>query len=283
MLQAVEAYWKANELFQKLDDEKYAAKVITSQAKAVYASSWIETNPAKKRDLLNKWWNLNSNALDSFEKIGDQLAIAATCNDMMEGSAVPVGSDQVHALHFRVHLELAMGILSTYQQKGPQSMDVRQTLVYLQQAIPHMQQHLQYMSMDPTRADMVKEGMQALNMLAQFAEALNKAQEQLMEQQQQEQAAQQDMLMQAQQVLQDRESMLKMQEIQKDYEVEMAKQNSLNQMRAQKTAVQMDIRRAQTAENLALSRERQAAEIELKQRELEAKIALEQRQRSQPE
>lgn len=200
-------------------------------------------------------------------------------NDMMEGSSVPVGSDQLHTVHFQVHLQLAMGILGSYQQNGAQNMNVQQTLVYLQQAIPHMEQHLQYLSQDPTRGDFIKQGMEALNMLAQFAQMLNKAQEQLAEQQQQEQAAQQQMLMEAQQVMQDRETMLKAEEIQKKYEVEMAKQNSLNQMRAQKTRDQMDIRRAQTAENLNLSREKQAAEIEMKQRELEAKIALEQRRR----
>ena len=86
MLQAVEAYRNTSKFFQKINDERYSAKVITSQAKAVYASSWIETDPAKKRDLLNEWWNLNSNALELFEKIGDKLAIATTCNDMMEGS-----------------------------------------------------------------------------------------------------------------------------------------------------------------------------------------------------
>ena len=86
MLQAVEADRRASELFQKLDDEKYAAKVFASQAKAVYASSWIETDPAKKRDLLNEWWDLNSNSLKLFEKIGDQLAIVTICNDLMEGS-----------------------------------------------------------------------------------------------------------------------------------------------------------------------------------------------------
>lgn len=200
-------------------------------------------------------------------------------NDMMEGSSVPVGSDQLHTVHFQVHLQLAMGILGSYQQNGAQNMNVQQTLVYLQQAIPHMEQHLQYLSQDPTRGDFIKQGMEALKMLAQFAQMLNKAQEQLAEQQQQEQAAQQQMLMEAQQVMQDRETMLKAEEIQKKYEVEMAKQNSLNQMRAQKTRDQMDIRRAQTAESLNLSREKQAAEIEMKQRELEAKIALEQRRR----
>lgn len=200
-------------------------------------------------------------------------------NDMMEGSAVPVGSDQLHAIHFQVHLQLAMGIMSAYQEQGAQNMNVQQTLVYLQQAIPHMQQHLQYLSQDPTRADFIKQSMEAINMLTQLAQALAQAQEQLAEQQQQEQAAQQQMLADAQQIMQDRESMLKLQEIDKKYQVEMAKQNSLNTMRARKTEDQMNIRKAQAAENINLNREKQATELDLKRQELEAKIAMEQRRR----
>lgn len=198
-------------------------------------------------------------------------------NDMLEGSTVPVGSDQLHAIHFQVHAQPAVALLSSYQESGGQGADIGKSIMYLGQVIPHMQQHLQYLSMDPTRQDFIKEGMGVIKMLTDFANQLVQMKDKMDQEAAKQQQAQAEMLTQAQQIMQDRESMIKMEEINKKYEVEMAKQRSLNAMRAQKTAEQMNIRRAQTTENIALSREKQAADIEMKQRELEAKIALAER------
>jgi len=86
MLQAANANEKAATLYQKSINEKSAAKSISYQAKAIYARSWIETDPVRKRDLLDQWWSLNSKAIEIFDRIGDHIAVAQTCNDMMEGS-----------------------------------------------------------------------------------------------------------------------------------------------------------------------------------------------------
>jgi len=63
-------------------------------------------------------------------------------------------------------------------------------------------------------------------------------------------------------------------EIQKQYEVDMAKQESLNGMRAQKTEEQLDIHRDQASQDMALKAERQAAELRMAALKTDAEIAI---------
>lgn len=201
-------------------------------------------------------------------------------NDMLEGSAVPVGADQGHVIHINTHIQPALGLIRTFQDTQGQGVRVEKTIPYLQQLLPHVQSHIQYLSVDPTRADYIKQVMEVLKMLSDFAQQLMKQQKNIDQQNQAQEEFNQQQLQQAQDILQNHDAAVKLAEIEKKFQVEMTKQNSLNQMRAKKTADQMDIRRMQAAEDLRMRQEKQNSDISLKQREVEAKIALEQRKQA---
>lgn len=195
-------------------------------------------------------------------------------NDMLEGSAVPVGSDQFHLLHFNTHAQLALGTLTHFQNTGGEGVRIPDTIRYLSQAIPHMQEHLRYLSIDPTRGAVVDEGVQVLGVLEQFLKTLAKAQARADKQQEQQMAEQQTRLADAEAAVNDSELQAKYMEIDKKYRLEVLKQTSLNQMRADKTNAQMAIKAAQSRENMSLKRELQNAQIALQREKVQADIEL---------
>ena len=82
---AIKIYEEALELIQKSSD--YTSQLYRIRASIAYSNSWFEFEPQKKKKFLDEWWILESNILKAYEKIGNQFAIAKTCNDMLEGSA----------------------------------------------------------------------------------------------------------------------------------------------------------------------------------------------------
>jgi hypothetical protein len=81
---AAGAYEKAAELFEKAEEEGKKAKINHSKAMAAYASSWLATDPSKKRELLEDCWRLGKEALKDYEEGGDSLGCGTVCNDLLE-------------------------------------------------------------------------------------------------------------------------------------------------------------------------------------------------------
>jgi hypothetical protein len=81
---AAGAYERAAELFEKAEEEGKRARVNFSRAMAVYASSWLETDPSKKRELLEDCWRLGKEASKDYEEAGDSLGYGKVCNDLLE-------------------------------------------------------------------------------------------------------------------------------------------------------------------------------------------------------
>ena len=46
--------------------------------------SYFRIYREKKKELLDKWWTLEHHVLESYEKIGDFLSAAKTCNNLIE-------------------------------------------------------------------------------------------------------------------------------------------------------------------------------------------------------
>jgi len=82
---AVGAYEGAAELFEKVEEEGKRAKIKHSKAMAAYASSWLATDPPKKRELLNECWKLGKEVLKDYEEAGDRLGYGKVCNELLEG------------------------------------------------------------------------------------------------------------------------------------------------------------------------------------------------------
>ena len=85
--QAILIYKKATSLFQNTKDIRGVVKADNSKAMVAYIKSWLEVDVSKKSVFLEEWWTLKSKLLEFHKREGNQLAIARTCNDMMEGSA----------------------------------------------------------------------------------------------------------------------------------------------------------------------------------------------------
>jgi len=81
---AVEAYEKVAELFEKVEEERKNARIKHSKAMAVYASSWLATDPSEKRGLLDECWRLGKEVLKDYEEAGDNLGYGKVCNDLLE-------------------------------------------------------------------------------------------------------------------------------------------------------------------------------------------------------
>lgn len=91
----------------------------------------------------------------------DHTAYATTENNALRTSSgqALVTDQQDHVTHFGVHMQDAVGHLQQLQQgnNGSAPVDPHEVLIHLEQAGPHMGQHLQRVQQDPTRKDQVKQ------------------------------------------------------------------------------------------------------------------------------
>jgi len=182
-------------------------------------------------------------------------------NDIMEGSNVQASSDQWHVTHLQVHVPLIVQIVKAVE--AGQMQDPRRLLAILQAAVPHVNDHRLYIANDPTRAQIAQETetvlKQALPVIKKLAAEVQKIQQAEAKIREREGQVVQD----AQDALKSREQELEAMEIQGKLENERVKQDSLNQMRRDKTAEQNQINRSKADAEIRLKAERQAAEIEL--------------------
>ncbi len=182
-------------------------------------------------------------------------------NDVSQGQPVQVGTDQMHKPHILVFMQKMAELMAAVEQGQVQ--DPQQALVALQGGSQHIQEHGQQIAQDPRHKQFIKQVEEFLKVVAQMMQQLQRAVEQMMREQQKQAEAQQQQLAEADQVIKDRELEAKIYEINKKAELEAMKQQSLNDMRAQKTAEQMSISRERAAGDMQLKAQRQAAEIEM--------------------
>lgn len=181
-------------------------------------------------------------------------------NDFIEGKALPVGSDQLHKIHVIQHAEFIVKVQAGIEQG---QMDNRVAYGALSTVIPHVAKHLDYLKVDPAYADIVDAADEMLKKAVKQAKELEAAILQEEKQARAQQEAQEDeirvLVDNAKRQQQSAEAL----EVQRKYELEMTKQNSLNQAREQKTAEQLEIKRQGMAADLVLRKEKQDAEIAL--------------------
>jgi hypothetical protein len=193
-------------------------------------------------------------------------------NDLMEGSSVQVGSDQLHKVHLNTH---AQGVIVPIIQavESGQVQDPMKLLQALNVALQHAQGHLQLLAADPAQKEYTDQIIQLLQQGGSTLRMLQQAVQQMQEQARRQQQEQAKVVGQAQQVLQDRELEAKIYEINRKYQVEQMKQESLNAMRKSKTDEQMDIARDKAAAHTQLQSEMANAEMRMKEAKLSAELA----------
>jgi len=81
---AAEAYERAVELFERGEEEGKRPKINHSKALAAYVSSWLATDPSKKRELLDECRRLEKGILKDYEEAGDNLSYGKVSNELLE-------------------------------------------------------------------------------------------------------------------------------------------------------------------------------------------------------
>lgn len=193
------------------------------------------------------------------------------------GIQIPAGSDQVHTIHFKSHAQQILEIAKAVEEQGMEAVDPQRAMMYIGAAAPNMEQHLQYLQLDPTRKAFVKEGAQVLRqamaLYEQFKALIQKMQQEQakLEQQRNEQlqASEQRALTAEQQV--------ELERIRLDTQVKALGQQSLNAMRSAKTQEQLRIRAEQNAADIRMKAEKQAAALAIERAKAEADIEIKRR------
>jgi len=221
------------------------------------------------------YWNADKvfpvDSRDSIPGNATSLAVLEN-NSILDGRAAVVGSDQPHALHATAHMAMIARYAEAFVKLGIQGIpNLSEAANAFKLGMPHLQEHVQALSQDPTRREQVDMWVKTLTALAPIGQAILKAADEAMAQQVQAASEQQE---QGQQMTP--EMQLKMQEMMLDFQLENKKQDSLNQMRSDKTSAQMQIRAGESQMNTQLSAQRVQAEIEIAKAKAEANIALEQ-------
>ena len=191
-------------------------------------------------------------------------------NDMAEGSIVPTGDQDNDAIHVMIHGQYVQAILQAVQQG--QQVDVPKSLGMLQSNVGHLEKHLQRLSADPTRKEIVAQGEQLLKAAVQAYKQLQKALQQQMAIQQQQQAQQQQVLEEAQQIRLQEDFRLKAQKNEMDAQLEAQKQANIHERQSQRVQQQMSMREQQVQDDMARKNRMLDDELQRKNRELEAKL-----------
>ena len=218
---------------------------------------------------------------DSIETNEHSIAALET-SDFYSGSQGVVGSDQNHVIHFTVHAQPVQQIAQAIEEQGVEAVDPQRAVMLLSSALPHMEQHLQYLQREPTRRDFVRQGVEVLKMGVKALEACQKALQKMQEAQAKLEQEQAEKLGQAEQRAFTAEQQLELAKAQMKQEVEVQKQASLNAMRAAKTQEQMRINADRAANEVRLKSERQAAEIELMRQKTDAEVEAKRAKKQSP-
>lgn len=182
-------------------------------------------------------------------------------NDFLAGQPVVAGSEQLHQIHVGIHVGPLQEIMQAYEQG--QVRDPMQALTAMQGGMAHLSQHLQFMSQTKANEQLVVQMQQFLQDAQKVAQALERDVVRMQREQEKLQEENDQKVADADQVLKDRELEAKIYEINRKFEVETMKQQSLNQMRADKTAEQLRIRREQVARETELKAQKQQADIDI--------------------
>ena len=198
------------------------------------------------------------------------------------GMQIPVGSDQVHAVHFRSHAQTILEMLQAVQQQGIESIDVQRGMTYLGAALPNMEGHAQYLQMDPTRKAFVREAVGILKQGAALYEVFKKRLQQLAEEQAKLEQERGEQLQDAERRALTAEQQVELAKAAMDNQTAALKIESLNAMRAAKTQEQLRVNAERAAVELRLKEQKAASDIAIAEAKAAADLDLKKRQKEPP-
>ncbi len=193
-------------------------------------------------------------------------------NDFREGSAVPAGEDQPHRIHLTTH----MGAMGTYVQAfqtAPDRMNIEEAVIFFQQAIPHSEQHIEFLLQDPMRKG---EGEQFNAMLQQFVAVFREmvaAYQEIINRRNQQQAENQKLVEEAAEQKKSQAFELEMEKIHANERVERIKAQGLNETRFAKLEASVIAKQQQTIASIRQETTESVSRIMRENRESDADIA----------
>lgn len=133
---------------------------------------------ANKRYFEEKWVATNFGAqavdkallpIDATSDIRSQRQALMENTDMGEGNSLPVDPQDNHAAHLPVHLHPLQIMVDQYKQSGRINPD---SLVALQNAIPHVEKHFEYMKTDKLQEGLYRQLYPIFTEVQSFAEGI---------------------------------------------------------------------------------------------------------------
>lgn len=170
-------------------------------------------------------------------------------NDMLEGSQVVVGVDQPHVIHLLVHMPMLVNIAQAFINQ-PQGIDLMKVVPACGLGLDHCRTHIALMATDPSRKNEVENLTKQIDAMSKIFVQMQKALEAQIKQQQQQAAAAQQQVMQAQQILQDRDTQVKMAEVERKMQIKMQDMLMRNQIKKEKTQHDMELQDLRTAADI---------------------------------
>ena len=190
------------------------------------------------------------------------------------GMQIPVGSDQVHAVHFRSHAQPLLEMLQAIQQQGIENVDPQRGAIYLGAALPNMEGHVQYLQMDPTRKAFVQEAVGILKQGVALYEMFKKRLQQIAEEQAKLEEERGQQLQDAERRALTAEQQVELAKAEMKTQVDAMKIESLNAVRMEKAQEQLRINSEKAAADLQLKAQKAASDIAIAEAEAAAKLKL---------
>lgn len=218
------------------------------------------------------YWNVDkafpSESRDNSPSNAMSFAIQEN-NNILDGRSALAGSDQPHAIHLQVHMAPLARYAEAFQKYGPQGVpNLVEAATAFRLGLPHVQEHLQFLAQDPTRAQQIQPMMQALQMMAQIGQQIIQASEQLMVQNLEAQQAQ------AEKQAIPAEVQMKMAKNEQDFVLRSQQQEMLNQNRLQKAKDQVAIAAQKAQASLQIAAGTAATMAEIEKMKAQADVAI---------
>jgi len=221
--------------------------------------------------------------IKSRDEIGsNEHSIAALENAAFgSGLQIPVGSDQVHTIHFKTHSQPLLQMLQAIQEQGMENVDAQRGALYLGAALPNMEGHIQALQTDPTRKAFVQEAIGILKQGVALYEMFKKRLEQLAKEQAELERQQQEQLQDSERRALTAEQQVELAKAEMGAQVEALKVSSLNAMRAAKTQEQLRINAERAAVDLQTKAQRAASDIAINEAKAQAEIDIKRRKEAE--
>ena len=221
--------------------------------------------------------------MKSRDEIGsNEHSIAALENAAFgSGLQIPVGSDQVHTIHFKTHSQPLLQMLQAIQEQGMENVDAQRGALYLGAALPNMEGHIQALQTDPTRKAFVQEAIGILKQGVALYEMFKKRLEQLAKEQAELERQQQEQLQDSERRALTAEQQVELAKAEMGAQVEALKVSSLNAMRAAKTQEQLRINAERAAVDLQTKAQRAASDIAINEAKAQAEIDIKRRKEAE--